>query len=115
MSRRTREPPRRGSDVRTIEVVLIDPAALAELAEDGGASAEEQIAERETARMIEALRASVRPCDWRVLVGYAFEGRPIAEIASSEGIGESTARNRLRLARRDLAAAVRRLRARSMR
>jgi RNA polymerase sigma-70 factor, ECF subfamily len=73
---------------------------------------DEQIAEREARaqvmRVLEALDLDRRA----VLVMHDLEGQPVPEIASALAIPVATAYSRLRLARADVAAAVKRLRAR---
>jgi RNA polymerase sigma-70 factor (ECF subfamily) len=74
--------------------------------------ADEQIAEHQARaqvmRVLEALDLDRRA----VLVMHDLEGQPVPEIASALTIPVATAYSRLRLAREDVAAAVKRLRAR---
>lgn len=68
-------------------------------------------AERAAEVAIEDLRAATTPDAWRAFYAYVVEGLPALAIARLEGIPRATVYNRLRLARRDLRAAVERKRA----
>ena len=82
---------------------------------DRAQPADEQIAERQARaavmRVLEQLDLDRRA----VLVMHDLEGQPVPEIAAALAIPVATAYSRLRLAREDLAAAVKRLRAREER
>lgn len=62
---------------------------------------------------LDDLRGMTQPEYWRVFVAYAVEGRAVKDIAAAERIPAGTVYNRLRLARRDLAAALTRQRLRN--
>lgn len=68
-------------------------------------------AERATEVAIEDLRAATTPDAWRAFYAYVVEGLPALAIARLEGIPRATVYTRLRIARRDLRAAVERKRA----
>ena len=86
--------------------------ALAPTVEDGGAPADQQLVDHEERSLL--LRAlDELDLDRRaVLVAHEWDGVPIPELARALGIPLNTAYSRLRSAREDLAAAVRRLSAR---
>jgi RNA polymerase sigma-70 factor (ECF subfamily) len=79
---------------------------------DRAPPADEQIAERQARehvmRVLDALDLDRRA----VLVMHDLEGHPVPEIAAALAIPVATAYSRLRLAREDLAAAIKRFRAR---
>lgn len=54
------------------------------------------------------LQEATTPPRWAVFLAYEVEGRPVAAIATIEGVPVGTVYNRLRLARRDFRAAMRR-------
>lgn len=60
---------------------------------------------------LERIAAEIRPELWAIFRAHEIDGEPVASIAAAAGIPVSTAYNRLRLARRELGAAVKRLRA----
>ncbi len=68
-------------------------------------------AEQAKETRLDFLQASTAPAFWRVFHGYVVLGVAISAIAQAEGAPVPTIYNRLRLARRDLRAAIGRLRA----
>ncbi len=84
------------SEASTAEDLLVSMAVRAEQAQE---------------TQLEFLQASTAPAFWRVFHGYVVQGVAISAIAQAEGAPAPTIYNRLRLARRDLRAAIRRLRA----
>ena len=95
-----------------------DPAALdattdvVELSPEEAALAREAQSERAAEVKLDALRPQTSPENWRAFVAHEVEGVPVSTIAVLEGAPVSTIYNRLRFARRDLRAAILRLRAR---
>jgi len=79
---------------------------------DRAPPADDQIADRQAreavVRVLEQLDLDRRA----VLVMHDLDGHPVPEIAAALAIPVATAYSRLRLAREDLAAAIKRLRAR---
>jgi len=73
--------------------------------------AHEREAERARETELGFLRDSTAPAFWRVFHDHIVSGVPISAIAQSEGAPVPTMYNRLRLARRDMRAAITRLRA----
>ncbi|WP_437674640.1 RNA polymerase sigma factor [Sorangium sp. So ce131] len=70
---------------------------------------EHHIAEAERAQVVDRLLASLVPQRRVVLVMHDMLGIPVVDIARELGINENTAQNRIRLAREDFRAAVKRL------
>jgi len=80
-----------------------------EVAETSAPAADELLAARERHELV---LAALDALDWDkrvVFVACELEERPVAEIAEALGIGRNTAASRLRLARADFTAAIRRL------
>jgi RNA polymerase sigma-70 factor (ECF subfamily) len=82
---------------------------------DRAPPADEEIAERQARehvmRVLDGLELDRRA----VLVMHDIEGHPVPEVAAALTIPIATAYSRLRLAREDVAAAIKRLRARALR
>ncbi len=76
--------------------------------EDDVPSAEEDLSARRAERVLLGLVDDLEPDRREVFRRYALQDQPIAAIAAELGIPEATAYNRLRLAREDLQAALRR-------
>lgn len=95
-------------------------AALAEVPE-AVPSPEELVLHREADAeqaaevAVDELRTATKPEFWAAFYAHVVEGLPVATIARLEGIPSATVYNRLRLARRDLRAAITRKRARRQR
>ncbi len=62
--------------------------------------------------MLRALEQETTPERWRAWVAWHVDGKRVGEIAAGEGVSAATIYNRLRLAREDFAAALRREQAR---
>jgi RNA polymerase sigma-70 factor (ECF subfamily) len=73
---------------------------------------DEQIAERQARAVVMAVLDTLELDRRAVLVMHDIDGHPVPEIAAALAIPVATAYSRLRLAREDLAAAIKRLRAR---
>lgn len=86
-----------------------DPEELEDLPED---PPEERGHDDLAGLTLDDLRGMTKPKYWRVFLAYAVQGASVKDIAAAERIPEGTVYNRLRLARRDLGAAVERHRAR---
>ncbi len=71
----------------------------------------EAAAERAAEVAIADLRAATSPDLWRAFYAHVVEGLPVGTIARLESVSRATIYNRLRLARRDLRAAIERKRA----
>jgi RNA polymerase sigma-70 factor (ECF subfamily) len=82
---------------------------------DRAPPADEQIAEQQAREQIILVLDGLDLDRRAVLVMHDLEGQPVPEIAAALGIPVATAYSRLRLAREDLAAAIKRLRAREER
>jgi RNA polymerase sigma-70 factor (ECF subfamily) len=82
-----------------------DPGEM-EHAPDEAPLADEGRDERAGLASLEQLRAGTTPERWRLFFGHEVEGVAVAALAKREGLRLSTAYNRLRLARRDLAATI---------
>ena len=65
--------------------------------------------------MLRALERETTPERWRACVAWYVDGRRVSDIAAEEGVRAATIYNRLRLAREDFAAALRREQARGER
>ena len=68
-------------------------------------------AERAADVVLDELRAATKPELWTAFYAHVVEGLPVATIAKLEGVPSRTVYNRLRIARRDLRAAIVRKRA----
>jgi RNA polymerase sigma-70 factor (ECF subfamily) len=79
---------------------------------DGAPPADEQIAERQAREAVMRVLDELDLDRRAVLVMHDLEGHPVPEIAAALAIPVPTAYSRLRLARQDLAAAIKRHRAR---
>ncbi len=84
-------------------------SAVVERISDGTPPPEEHLAGAEGMACLMRLVGNLLPERQAVFVAHEIEGTPIAEVAVALAIPENTAWNRLRLARGDLAAAVRRV------
>ena len=71
----------------------------------------EALEERERVATLEELRAGTTPDRWRVFLAFEIEGLAAGVLAKRENVPLGTVYNRLRLARRDVQAVVRRHRA----
>jgi DNA-directed RNA polymerase specialized sigma24 family protein len=97
-----------------------DPREMAALAEKGEQHAspeetmidQEEQSERAAEVELGALCPETSSENWRAFVAHEVEGVPVAVIADLEGVPIATIYTRLRFARRDLRAAILRLRAR---
>jgi len=76
---------------------------------------DEQIADRQARQAILRMLEELDLDRLAVLVMHDLEGQPVPEIAAALTIPVATAYSRLRLAREDLSAAIKRLRAREER
>lgn len=76
--------------------------------EDAVPSAEEDLSARQAERALLRLVDDLEPDRREVFRRYALQDQPIPAVAAELGIPEATAYNRLRLAREDLQAALRR-------
>ncbi len=79
---------------------------------DDAPSAEERLSARQEGRLVREALNSLEPERRTVLALHDIEGLPVPEIAAALEIPLNTAYSRLRLARRDLVAALTRLRRR---
>ena len=88
-------------------------AALPELAPspEDIALDSETITERAADAALSDLRAATSPDMWRAFYAHVVDGLPVWTIARLEGVPRATIYNRLRIARRDLRAAIERKRA----
>jgi RNA polymerase sigma-70 factor (ECF subfamily) len=82
---------------------------------DRAPPADEQIAERQAREAVMAVLDTLELDRRAVLVMHDIDGHPVPEIAAALAIPVPTAYSRLRLAREDVAAAIKRLRAREER
>jgi len=79
---------------------------------DRAPAADEQIADRQAREAVMRVLAALDLDRRAVLVMHDIDGHPVPEIAAALAIPVPTAYSRLRLAREDLGAAIKRLRAR---
>jgi RNA polymerase sigma-70 factor, ECF subfamily len=77
---------------------------------DEGPAADEQLASREARRLVQAALEALEPDRRAVFVMHDLDGAAMPDIAAALAIPLNTGYSRLRLARKDFAAAVTRLR-----
>jgi RNA polymerase sigma-70 factor (ECF subfamily) len=90
-------------------------AAPLEPSPEDAVLAAEARAELSSELNLDALGAATAPAQWRAFYAYAALGVPVETIAEAERVPVPTIYTRIRLARRDLRAALRRWRARKRR
>ncbi len=95
---------------RRVSFELRDPSDLSD-APDDAPLPPETMEEQETIAILEELRTGTTPERWRVFWGYEIEGVTAAVLSKREAIPLGTIYNRLRVARRDIRAAIERRRA----
>lgn len=100
---------RAASDYRRLARHREDPDAEIDHMLDRAPMPDERVAEREESELVHAALATLDMDRRAVLVGFEIEGVPMKDLAEAFGIPLNTAYSRLRLAREEFTAAVRRL------
>ena len=100
---------RTASDYRRLARHREDPNAEMDATRGTQPLPDELLAQREESELVHAALATLDLDRRAVLVGFALEGIAVTELAETLGIPLNTAYSRLRLAREDFTAAVRRL------